>query len=104
MKVTEIVKEIKDRGGEAELIKKRVACAGCGSTWIEFVGSVVGHKEGLEDLSLRIGFESENCQTCRHRPLECPKCASKDVYEIPFAERVPDTSLNFKGITKVSRT
>ena len=105
MKATEIVKEIENRGGDAELMKKRVSCASCGNTWIELVGSVVGHKEGTEDLNLRIGIESENCQTCRYRPLECPKCASKDVYEIMFAEEIPqEAPLSFKDIKRVSRS
>lgn len=104
MKVTEIVKEIENRGGEGELIKKRFACASCGSTWIELVGLVVGHKEGTEDLCLRIGMESENCQTCRFRPLECKECGSKDVYEIMFAEEISEEApLSFKDIKKVSR-
>jgi len=105
LKVTEIVKEIENRGAEGDLIRKRVACAGCGSTWTEYVGSVIGHKEGTEDISLRIGIESENCQTCRHRALECPKCASKDVYEIKFAEEIPKGApVSFKGIKRVSRS
>jgi hypothetical protein len=105
LKVTEIVKEIQDRGGEGELIKKRFSCAICGNTWIELVGLVVGHKEGSEDLSLRIGIESENCQTCRYRPLECPKCTSKDVYEIMFAEEIPgEAPMSFKGIKRVFRS
>jgi len=105
LKVGEIVKEIENRGGDGELIKKRFACAACGSTWIELVGFVVGHKEGTEDLNLRIGIESENCQTCRYRPVECPKCASKEVYEVFFAEEMPEeTPLSFKGIKRVSRS
>lgn len=105
MKVTEIIKEIENRKEEGELIKKRVTCASCGSTWIELVGLVVGHKEGTEDLCLRIGMESENCQTCRYRPLECPECASKDVYEIMFAEKISEEApLSFRGIKRVSRS
>jgi hypothetical protein len=105
LKVAEIVKEIENRGGEGELIKKRVTCASCGSTWTELVGLVVGHKEGTEDLCLRIGIESENCQTCRYRPLECLRCASKDVYEVMFAEDIPEEApLSFKGIKRVSRS
>ncbi len=105
MKIAEIVKEIENRKGGGELIKKRVSCASCGSTWIELVGLVVGHKEGTEDLCLRAGLESENCQTCRHRPLECPDCASKDVYEIMFANEISEEApLSFKGIRRVSRS
>jgi len=105
LKITEIIKEIENRTGEGELIKKRVTCAGCGSTWVELVGVVVGRKEGSEDLCLRIGMESENCQTCRFRPLECKECGSKDVYEIMFAEEISEEApLSFKGIKRVSRS
>ena len=104
MKLREILQEIESRNSTEELTKKRCACAQCGTTWIELVGLVVGHKDGNEDLCLRIGIESENCQTCRYRPLECPKCASKDVYEIIFAEEISEEApLSFKGIKKVSR-
>ena len=104
MRITEVIKEIENRKGEGELIKKRVTCAGCGSTWIELVGLVVGQKEGTEDLCLRTGLESENCQTCRYRPLECPQCSSKDVYEIMFAEEISEKApLSFKRIKRISR-
>lgn len=104
MKITEIIKELENRKKTGELSKKRVACAHCGSTWIELVGLVVGHKEGSEDLCLRIGMESEKCQTCRFRPLECQECGSKDVYEIMFAEEISkDVPLSFKGIKRVTR-
>jgi hypothetical protein len=105
VKIAEVTKELENRKEAGELIKKRVACASCGSTWIELVGVVVGQKEGTEDLCLRIGMESENCQTCRHRPLECKECGSKDVYEIMFAEEISeDVPLSFKGIKRVSRS
>jgi hypothetical protein len=104
LEITEIIKEIEIRKKTEELNKKRVACAHCGSTWIELVGLIVGHKEGSEDLCLRIGMESEICQTCRHRPLECPQCGSKDVYEIMFVDEVSEeVPLSFKGIKKVTR-
>lgn len=104
LKITEVIKDIENRKKTGELRKKRVACAHCGSTWIELVGLIVGHKEGSEDLCLRIGMESENCQTCRYRPLECQECGSKDVYEIRFAEEISEeVPLSFKGIKKVSR-
>jgi primosomal protein N' len=49
-------------------------------------------------------MESENCQTCRYRPLECLECGSKDVFEIMFVEGVSEeVSLSFKGIKKVTR-
>jgi len=104
LEVMENIKEIENRKNTGELSKRRVACAHCGSTWIELVGLIIGQKEGSEDLCLRIGMESENCQTCRFRSLECPKCGSKDVYEIRFTEKVPEeVPLSFKGIRKVSR-
>lgn len=104
MEIIEITKEIENREKTGELSKKRVACAHCGSTWIELVGLIVGHKEGSEDLCLRIGMESENCQTCRFRPLECQICGSKDVYEIRFAKELPkEVLLSFKGIKRVTR-
>jgi DNA-directed RNA polymerase subunit RPC12/RpoP len=81
------MKEIESRKITGDLNKKRVACARCGSTWIELAGLIVGKKEGSEDLCLHIGMESVNCQTCGFRQLECPKCGSKDVYEIKFAEK-----------------
>ncbi|NIR87305.1 hypothetical protein GWO13_06940 [Candidatus Bathyarchaeota archaeon] len=105
MEITEVIKEIENRKNTVELSKKRFTCANCGSTWIELVGLIVGHREGFEDLFLRIGVESENCQTCRYRPLECQECGSKDVYEIMFAEAISDdVPLSFKGIKKVTRS
>ena len=105
MKITEIIKEIESRNNTGELLKKRLTCANCGSTWIELVGFVVGHKEGFEDLCFRVGVESESCQSCRYRPLECQECGSKDVYEIMFAEAISnDAPLSFKGIKKVARS
>ena len=104
MEIIEIIKEIENRKNTGELSKKRVACAHCGSTWIELVGLIIGHKEGAEDLCLRIGMEAENCQTCRFRPWECQECGSKDVYEIRFAEEVSEeVPLSFREIKKVSR-
>ncbi len=105
MEITEIIKEIEKRKKTEQLSKKRFACARCGSTWIELVGLIVGHKEGSEDLCLHIGMESENCHTCRYRPLECQKCGSKDVYEIMFAgETSEEVPLSFKGIKTVTRS
>lgn len=105
MQIIEIVKEIENRKNTGELSKKRFTCANCGSTWIELVGLVVGQRKGFEDLCLRVGVESENCQTCRYRPLECQECGSKDVYEIMFSEAIPDDApLSFKGIKKVTRS
>ncbi len=104
MEITEIIKEIENRKKTEKLSKKRVTCAHCGTTWIELVGLIIGHKEGSEDLCLRIGMESEDCQTCRYRPLECLECGSKDVFEIMFAEGVSEeVPLSFKGIKKVTR-
>jgi len=105
LEITEIVKEIENRKKTGELSKKRVTCANCGNTWIELVGLIVRHKEGAEDLCLHIGMESENCQTCKYRPLECQECGSKDVYEITFAEGISEEiPLGFKGIKKVTRS
>jgi len=105
LEVTEIIKEIESRKNAGDLSKKRVTCAHCGSTWIELVGLIVGHKEGSEDLCLRIGMQSENCQTCRFRPLECQECGSKDVFEIRFVEGISEeVPLGFKGIKKVARS
>lgn len=104
MKLTDIVKQIGIRKKTGELSKKRVACAHCGTTWIEGVGLIVAHKEGGQDVCLRIGIESENCQTCRYRPLECPECGSKGVYEIMFSEEISEGEpLSYKGIRKVTR-
>jgi len=104
LQITEIIKEIEDRRKTGELSRKRVACAHCGTTWVELVGLIVGQKEGVEDLCLRIGMESDNCQTCRYRPLECRECGSKDVYEIMSAEGASEeVPLSFKGIKKVTR-
>ena len=105
MKTLEIVKEIESGKKVGEIIKKRVACARCGSTWIELVGLIIAHKERSEDMFLRIGMESENCQTCRFRPLECQECGSKDVYEIRFAEGISEGApLSFKGTRMVFRS
>jgi len=96
--------EIENKKITKELTKKRFACAHCGNTWIELVGLVVWHKDGNKDVCLRIGMESENCQTCRFRSRECQKCGSKDVYEIRFLEEIPEEApLSFKYIKKVSR-
>ena len=104
MEINEIIKEIGNRKTTGELSKKRVACAHCGSTWIELVGLIVGHREGSEDLCLRIAMQSEDCQTCRSRPFECQECGSKEVYEIRFLEEVSEkVPLSFKAIKKVNR-
>lgn len=105
MEIIEIIKDIENWKNIGELSKKRFACAHCGSTWIELVGSIVGQEEGSEDLYLRIGMESENCQMCRFRLLECQECGSKDVYEIRFADEIPEgVSFSFRDIKKVSRS
>ncbi len=104
MKIVDILREIQKRDTTEELIKKRFACAHCGSTWIELVGLAVGQKDGIEDICLRIGQESENCQTCRFRSRECHKCGSQDVYEIRFSEEVLlEAPLSFKVIKTVRR-
>jgi len=105
LEIADIIKEIENRKKTGKLSTKRVTCANCGSTWIELVGLIVGQKEGSENLCLRIGMESENCQTCRYRPLECQECGSKDVYEIMFTEEISQkVPLSFKVIKKVTRS
>lgn len=70
-----------------ELTRKRFACAHCGSTWIELIGSIVAREDDRrEDLVLRAGMVSETCQMCRLQVRECQKCGSKDIYEVRFAE------------------
>lgn len=101
--ITEVIKEIENRKKTGELTKKRVTCIHCGKTWIEFVGLIVGHKEGFEDLCLRVGTESEKCFACRWRALKCEECNSNDVYEVTFPKEIPEeTSLSFKTIKKVT--
>lgn len=101
--ITDVIKEIENRKKTGELIKKRVTCIHCGKTWIEFVGLIVGHKEGFEDLCLRIGTESEKCFACRWRALKCEECNSNDVYEVTFPKEIhEETSLSFKTIKKVT--
>lgn len=76
----------------SELTRRRFACAHCGSTWIELIGSIVAHEDGgREDLLLKAGMVSEVCQTCRLQARECQKCGSKDVYEVRFVEQVSKT-------------
>lgn len=85
--MVETLNDTKSREIIGKLSKRRVVCARCGKTWIELVGLVISQKEGVEDLCLRIGLESENCQICNSRPLECPRCGSKEVYETRFTEK-----------------
>jgi hypothetical protein len=95
-----------DENGEIsqELRRTRVACARCGSTWIEMVGVIVLQNIGRENVCFRVGIESENCQRCRFSPLECQTCGSKDVYEVELAGvESKDVPLTFKGIKLVSR-
>ena len=104
MEITEVIKEIENRKKTGKLIKKRFSCIHCGKTWIEFVGVIVGCKEGCEDMCLRIGMESENCFACRWRPRKCENCNTADVYEITFPTDFPvETSLSFKSIKKVAK-
>ena len=103
MEISEVIKEIENRKKTGELSKKRVTCIHCGKTWIEFVGLIVGHKEGFEDLYLRIGMDPENCFSCRWRALKCENCNSSDVYEITFSDKIlEEMSLCFKSIRKVT--
>ncbi|UCD26054.1 MAG: hypothetical protein JSV75_03860 [Candidatus Bathyarchaeota archaeon] len=101
LKPSQILEEIKTT---EESTRKRLACASCGSTWIELVGHVVWHRDKTEDIHLQIGMESENCQTCRFRRRQCKECGSKDVYEIMFLDEIAtDSPLSFKEIKRVSR-
>ena len=103
MKLAEIFQELTNRDSLEELTRKRFACANCGATWIEAIGIVVGHKNGKEDLCLRIGMESEACQVCRMKTRTCEKCGSRDVYELRFDKEVFETPMNFKSIRTVNR-
>jgi hypothetical protein len=103
MRLIEIFHEMEDRDSNEKLTKRRFACASCGITWTELVGLVIGHRDGKEDLCLRIGMESEACQVCRLRARECQECGSKDVYELRFQEKISEIPLSFKGIRTVDR-
>jgi hypothetical protein len=105
MKLKEILHEIESRNSTEDLTQRRYACATCGTTWVEPVGLIIGRKEGEEDLCLRIGMESETCETCRMKARECQDCGSKDVYEIRFNGGAPEvnSSLSFKSIRTVNR-
>ena len=102
MELIEVIKEINNRKQTGNLSKKRVTCIHCGTTWIEYVGVIVGRKEGFEDMCLHIGTESENCFACRWRSLKCEKCNTNDVYEITFPKIPREISLSFKTIKKVA--
>jgi hypothetical protein len=101
MKLEQVLQEMETRESSEELRKRRFACASCGTTWTEFVGMIVGHRNGKEDLCLRIGMESEACQVCRLKARECQECGSKDVYELRFEEEIAEVPLSFKGIKTV---
>ncbi len=103
MKLAEAFHEITQRDSVEELVKKRFACASCGSTWIELVGLVVGHKTGKEDICLRIGLESDACQVCRMKTRICQDCGSKDTYELRFEKDVSETPLNFRTIRTIDK-
>jgi hypothetical protein len=102
MKLEQVLQEMETRDASEELRKRRFACASCGMTWTEFVGIVIGHRDGKEDLCLRIGMESEACQVCRLKARECQECGSKDVYELRFEEEIAEVPLSFKAIKTVS--
>ncbi|MFB3890309.1 MAG: hypothetical protein ACE14S_12545 [Candidatus Bathyarchaeia archaeon] len=103
MKLAEIFREFGNGETAEELGKKRFACANCGVTWVELVGSVVVHRQGQEDLCLKMGMESDACQMCRMSPRKCQECGSSDVYELRFAQEVVQVPLSFKGIRTVNR-
>ncbi|PVX26814.1 MAG: hypothetical protein CW716_05270 [Candidatus Bathyarchaeum sp.] len=103
MNIAEVMAEIENRKKTGDLIKKRFTCIHCGKTWIEFVGVVVGHKDGLEDMYLRVGAESENCFACKWRALKCENCSANDIYEVTFPKEIQEgTPLSFKSIKKVA--
>lgn len=103
MELTDIIREIETGPRAGELSKIRMACAQCGTTWVEMRGLIVLQKKGSEDTCLHIGMEAEDCQTCRSRSLDCPECGSKNVYEISFAERGANTAqLSYTDIRQVS--
>jgi len=103
LEIIEIIKEMESRKITGKLSKKRVTCIHCGKTWIEIVGMIIAHKEGREDMYLRIGMESENCFSCRWRALKCEECNSTDVYEVTFPKKIAEeTSLSFKTIKQVT--
>ena len=103
MKLADAFHEINQRESNEELVKKRFACASCGSTWIELVGLVIGRKSGKEDLCLRIGLESDACQACRMKTRTCQECGSKDTYELRFEKEISEAPLNFRGIKTINR-
>lgn len=103
MKLADAFHEITQRDSVEELVKKRFACASCGSTWIELVGLVVGRKSGKEDICLRIGLESDACQVCRMKTRICQDCGSKDTYELRFEKDVSETPLNFRSIRTIDK-
>ncbi len=105
MKLKEILQEIETRSSTENITTRRYACASCGTTWIEPVGLIIGRKEGEEDLCIRIGMESETCETCRMKARECEDCGSKDVYEVRFNGNSSEMNrpLSFKNIRTVNR-
>ena len=103
MKLADAFHEITQRESEEELVKKRFACASCGSTWVELVGLVIGRKNGKEDLCLRIGLESDACQVCRMKTRTCQECGSKDTYELRFERNISEVPLSFRSIKTINR-
>jgi hypothetical protein len=103
MKLTEVFHEMTQGDSVEELVKKRFACASCGSTWVELVGLVVSKRSGKEDLCLRIGLESDGCQVCRMKTRVCQECGSKDTYELKFEREISDAPLNFRSIRTINR-
>lgn len=103
MKIAEVFQEISQRQSEEALVKKRFACASCGSTWIELVGLVTAKRSGNEDLCLRIGLESDACQSCMEKMRVCHKCGSKDTYELRFEKDISEAPLSFRSIKTIYR-
>ena len=84
-------------------LKKRFACSHCGKTWVEIVGFLTVNN-GQEDISFRLGDESESCHNCKFRARTCPACGSKDAYEIDFPSTAQESPLSFNRIRIVSKT
>ncbi len=103
MKIAEVFNELSQREPQEELVKKRFACASCGSTWVELVGLVIGKRSGNEDLCLRIGLESDACQSCMQKTRVCQECGSKDTYELKFEKDISEAPLNFRSIKAIYR-
>ncbi|MFQ5711196.1 MAG: hypothetical protein ACE5GD_05375 [Candidatus Geothermarchaeales archaeon] len=92
---------IKQKSGK--IAKERLSCSGCGYTWVEMVGHIIGKGEGTEDLHLRLGPNiRDECLRCETNTITCEKCGSHNIY-ITVSDETPLERFSFKGITIVSR-